>query len=229
MITQEKLLLPLILIGSGLFVFLIQILLFFVFTRGKEGKRESLRNTFGYEYYRVMKLNRRVFLYVLSAISVLFLGTGAGIFLSFFQSSYAVSTGISFSLALILLTLATLIPLPNYKLHIFTAFSGLGFLGLSGILYSFATILPDVILFKNYFYIPLEVIFGLVGLLSLVSLFNPKLTSFYKMNRAEVNGTVYYEKPKVNSLALTEWFGYYSVYFLGALLLLQIVVIWLSL
>lgn len=229
MITHESLLLPLLLIAIGLVVFLIRTILFFVFTRGKDGRRESARNTFGYEYYRVMKLNRRVLLYVLSAISVLFLGTGAGIFLSFFQSSYALSTGIAFSLALLLLTLATLIPLPSYKLHIFAALSGLGFLGLSGLLYSFATVFPDVILFKNFFYVPLEVIFGLVGLLSLVSLFNPKLTSFYKMNRAEVDGTVYYEKPKVNSLALTEWCGYYSVYFLSALLLLQIVVIWLSL
>jgi|GEM_PF-974977 len=210
-------------LGFGLLFALVYLLTLAFFARRERKKGEVLHlaNSYGYEYYRVLTPGTRFFLYFLLALSGMSLATGEALFFSLFSSYYTLSFAILFPLSLILFLLSNVIPLSSPKPHLFAAMGAFGLFGLAGILYSLVTVFPNITYYADSFSLPFLILVGAGGYLSFFSMFNPKLSDWAKMKRVEVDGATYYEKPKVNFLALGEWIGLFLSLFDALLFLLQ--------
>ena len=180
--------------------------------------RNHLRNTYPYQYYMDMPMGKRNAMYGLLGLSLISIAIGSAMYLCSLQSYYALTLGIVLPLACLSLLLGNIISLSFSKLHLLFNFAGFCLFILFAISMSFITIVNGALSSSKDFLVPVVVIFGVIGFGGFLSLLNPKLTNWAKMDRAEENGTVYYIKPKVNFLALYEWI-YLILIFITAILL----------
>lgn len=170
----------------------------------KGGNR--FRNSFPYLYYMSFSMTFRLFLNILLFAGVFFMGLGEAFFFSSMALNYyQIMLAISFPLSLIALFISNILPLSYYRQH-------LAFYVIAVSLFGFSCISLGMIKWvhgdsgseSNYTYwtlIPTLII----GIVVLVSLVNPKLMNWAKMDRTEENGKTIYVRPKVNFLALYEW------------------------
>lgn len=179
--------------------------LFFFNQRMEKEARSSFLNSFGYQFYASMDMKARTGLYVLLIFSCLMISAGEVLYLSSMNSYVFLMLSILFPLSLLFLMGSNLIPLSKYHLHIL--FDGIGFVffALCCLVYGCSTMIPAAIHYKGSISLASQIIVGAIGAIALVSLFNKRLLDWSKMERSEVDGTTYYQKPKVNFLALYEW------------------------
>lgn len=189
----------------GLAAFMIYfIMLLVVNGRLPKDTRSSLANSYPYQFYMDQPVAYRTILYVLLGLSALGIGAAESLYLFAFKTVYMDVLGIVFPLALICLVFSNFISLNHYKTHILL--SSLGFFGFifGSLLLSFVKVVPGGIALGDI-NLPIYILIGVLGGLGFLSMFNPKLSNWAKMDRAEENGKVYYVKPKVNFYALYEW------------------------
>lgn len=172
--------------------------------QGKD--KNHLRNSFSYLYYANCSITTRLLLYALLIAGVLFLSLGeAFYFSSNVFSYYQLFLAILFPLSLFLIGLSNLLSLNNYKLKIFCSlFSFIAFT-FASLAYVLLPFVEGLALEHEFYSAPIAIIIGVIGFICLISFFNPKLSSWAKMEKKEENGETYYVKPRVNYLALYEW------------------------
>jgi len=191
---------------SGVSLFMAYlIVLFLLDSRLDKLARNHMRNSFPYNFYLDQPIPNRVLLYVLFILSLLFLMVGECFYFISFGNPFHYILSILLPLSLLCLGVSNLLPLSYYRFHI--VFSAIGFFlyGLSCACYSFVTVIPGALPVGKEGSVPILVIIGAFGFLTLLSLVNPKLKDWAKMEKTEENGKTYYVKPKVNAYALTEW------------------------
>lgn len=187
-------------------------------------RKNKLRNSFPYEFYRNFPVGARSLLYVLVTADGLALALGSCFFFLSIGTSYAYVLLILFALAAIAMVLSNVLPLSFYKGHLFYALLSFFAYTLGAILLCFATVVPGAVHFPSTFSVPILVVVGIFGFAFFLALFNPKLTQWAKMDRTEENGATYYVKPKVNALSLYEWIFLVLFNLTGLLLFLNGVV-----
>jgi hypothetical protein len=197
-----------------------------LYTNSLFGKTERchLRNSYPFQFYRNDPIPCRIVLYLFLALDAIALSLGDVFYFSSLGTSLTIALGVFFGISALALIIANLLPLTNYKAHIF--FAGLAFFvySLASILYSFLTLIPGNSVAAPVLSVPISVVVGILGFVSFFALFNPKLLSWAKMDKAEENGKTYYVKPKVNFLALYEWIYLILMNVTGFLFFLDIIV-----
>ncbi len=192
-------------IGFALFIAYV-IVLFYSNSLLDKVNRNHFRNSFPYNFYMDDSIVLRVILYVLLGLSVLSACVGESFFfISLGGYGMLIAGGILLPLSLLFLAVSNILPLSFYKSHI--VFALLGFLSFCGsmILLSVITPVVDPALNVEGLSIVSRIFFGVMGFASLLSLINPKLMDWAKMEKTEENGKSYYVKPKFNFLAMYEW------------------------
>ena len=211
--------LSLIFVIVGLFFFLVYFfLLFLLDSKKKKEERCSILNSFGYQFYASLPVVFRMSLYAVLILAALFVAVGEALYFSSLHSFFFLVLSFALPLSLLFLVASNLVPLSKYRPHIFLAALGFVFFSLSSLAYSFSTVIPGAVLYRDSVLLFSQVILGVIGAISFLSIFNPKLLDWPKMEKSEVNGTTYYLKPKVNHLALYEW-GFLFLEILVALVL----------
>lgn len=171
----------------------------------KKEEKILFRNSFPVELHRVIKKPVRIFeigiLFVASFLSIWSLS----MYLFSLQSLYLGIVCGGMILSFIGVFFSHIIPLDYYKFHIITALVGFVFYSFSTILLGLSAIVPGAITLDGCFNIGISIVIGVLGFLVFLSLFNPKLMNWAKMDKTEVDGTTIYVKPKRNYLAIYEW------------------------
>lgn len=199
------------------------IFLFYYNMRLPRNERNHFRNSFPYQFYLSDPVPIRVILYVLLILGSLMTSIGEIFYFSLFQSTYISITGTALAVSLLLLAISNLLPLSYYRLHLF--FSALSFALFDASTMCLATAKwIQAVPFPEEYSLPVFITIGIIGLIGFLSLFNPKLLDWFKMDRAEENGKVIYVKPKVNWYAFYEWLYLIAMVIVGFLLLLNQIV-----
>ena len=201
----------------GIFVFYLYLFLLLFFNL-KQKEKNSLLNSFGYQFYSSQPFSLRIVLYLLLFASSLLIGVSEALYFSSMRSYFFLVLSFLFPLSLLFLTAGNVIPLSKYKLHILFSMMGFVFFSLSCLLFAFSTLVPGAVLYQGSINVVCQIALGLIGGLFFLLLFNPKLADWAKMEKSEVDGTTYYLKPKVNYLALYEWGALFFETFAAAIL-----------
>ena len=191
---------------SGVALFMAYLIaLFLLDSRQEKMERNHLRNSFPYNFFIAEPIPMRMLLYILFILSLFFLIVGESLFFVTYNNTYHIILSILFPLSLLCLGVSHLLPLSSYKAHII--FSSIAFFlySISCIAYCFVTVMPGAMPIGKSACVPILVIIGVFGFATLISLVNPKLKNWAKMDKTEINGKTIYVKPKVNAYALTEW------------------------
>lgn len=195
-----------VLIALGVLLFLIYFALLLVFAK-KDEKQEknSLLNSFPFQYYGAMKGVKSLVLMLLLGLSGLLVSTGVVLYCYRESSGYQLILGICFAVSLIALIASNMLSFEKYKAHLICAFISFVFLSMSLFLMPFRQFIQGE--FPSYYTYTkiIEIFAACIGAVIFLALFNPKLLNWAKMEKAEENGKAYYIKPKVNYLALYEW------------------------
>ncbi|MCR4698400.1 MAG: hypothetical protein K5762_03435 [Bacilli bacterium] len=96
-------------------------------------------------------------------------------------------------------------PLSSYRLHLLFSGAGFFFFAAMASVIPFTIVIPLALNFSDAISLGVAIPLGVMGILSLLSLINPKLANWSKMEKAERDGTTYYVKPKINFYAMYEW------------------------
>lgn len=210
----------------GFLVFLFYLILLFLSNRRvRKEERNSLLNSFGFQFYANATMTQRMFLYLsLSISTILILSGECFFFLSTPFTAYEVFLAILFPLSFFCLTLGNILPFRYYKAHLSLSLSGFALFFLSTFLSGIIPFAPSFTLRGANYSTPIFIIFFLLSILSFFSFFNPRLFNWAKMDKTEENGTVYYVKPKLNDFALYEWVYLFLEGVVGLLLLINLFV-----
>ena len=192
---------PLIFLSLGIVFLLLYFSLLLLF----KNKKISLANSFGFEIYSTLPLEKRLLLYFMLFIFSSISSVGIWITLNFFNSPYLIIVSILYLLGYVLIALSNIIPFTFYKYHLVSYYSGTAFIIVSSILIFLAKYIDGIII--DNFLIPqaFVILIMFVSLILLIFLSNPKNSSWYKLNKVSINGETKYEKPSINYLALEEW------------------------
>lgn len=187
--------------------------------------RSHFRNSFPYNFYSKFSIVTRVILYTMLVISALLTAIGNFLFFYSFSTSYMLIIGILFSLQILSLIFSNLIPLSNYKLHISLSASSFFLFILGSILFAFSSLIKGAYITGDQLSLPIQILVGFFGFVSLIMMFNPKLLDWFKMEKTEDNGTTYYVLPKFNFYAMYEWIFLLFSYIASFLFLLHMFII----
>ncbi|MFA6829924.1 MAG: hypothetical protein WCR67_04405 [Bacilli bacterium] len=168
-------------------------------------KRNSLLNSYPYQFYQNLSIPLRSLLYFLLFAYLICAVLGGLFFLVGSNTSYQSIIGGMLAFSMIMLVSGNVVPLTKYKIHILLNMLGFGFISLSLLCFCFVSLIPAGIFYPDSVSLGSQIIAGILGFLMFASLFNPKLLDWSKMEKSEVDGVSYYEKPKVNCLPLYEW------------------------
>ncbi len=208
MVNSSYLLPSLISFFLSAFLGIVSLLFCRFFSGSKNGEKKSFRNSFPFEFYSSRKgplaILVRVFFH-----ATLFAGV-FGVSFFFFgvcESPYRKAVGIS-----LLVSLRTMLSLHYRSMRLIRlrrAVSVVSFLSFDYAAFRLSiSILTGKALLtgeKSMMKVPVCVVFGLLTLIGLLCFFNPKFYTWFKMDKAEVDGTIYYDKPKWNFYAFYEW------------------------
>jgi hypothetical protein len=186
--------------------------------------RCSFLNSYPYQFYSNYKPSARIALYVILGINVLSLAVGESFFLVSLKSTYAMILAVAFPLAIICLGISNILPLNQYKAHIALASVSFFSFAFASILFSFITVIASGLLDPLSISLPITIVIGVFGFLGFLSMFNSKLFSWFKMDKAEENGKVIYVKPKVNWFAFYEWIFFVMENLTGIIFFINIMV-----
>lgn len=167
--------------------------------------KNHLRNSYPYLYYMDMSYSLRIIEYALLFFSCFSMAAGACLYFTYLGEYYSIMLAIIYPLSIILLGISNVISLSQYKAHLIITFSSFALFIVSCLAICFITVIPKAINSSSEFALPIIVIFGIIGFILFIALFNPKLLDWARMDKTEVNGATYYLKPKYNFMALYEW------------------------
>ncbi|MCR4698244.1 MAG: hypothetical protein K5762_02645 [Bacilli bacterium] len=210
-------------VGFALFLAYIAVLIYSNSLIGSVD-RNHFRNSFPYNFYMSASIPLRASMYILLCLSTLATAVGESLFFLSFDTTFMVVAAILMPLSLILLTIANILPLSSYRLHLI--FSGAGFFvfAASASVIPFSIVIPYALAFTNDLSLGIAIPLGIMGILSLLSLINPKLANWFKMEKTERDGTTYYVKPKYNFYAMYEWIFLIESHIAAFLFILNIIV-----
>lgn len=190
-----------------------------------QGQKNEFKNSFPYNFYQTIGGKSRLVLYSLLGISCLLTMVGESFFLISFCGGYMYILACIFPISLLFLCVSNILSLNFYKAHISLAFLSFFLLSLGGLLLFLTLFIPNMMLYTVNVIKPIFIIIGVLSLLLAASLVNPKLLSWFKMDKTEENGKTYYIKPKVNYCALYEWIFLMMHFIYAFLFLLNILLI----
>ena len=186
--------------------------------------RNHLRNSYPYQFYMVAQPVTRVILTILLVLNVLCVSVGETFFFVALGTQYAYLMAVLLPLGFICLGISHLLPLSNYRPHLILAGTGFALLSVASAFLGFLFLLPGKAVMQTFVNLPISIIISVLGSLGLISLANPWLKDWGKMERAEENGKTIYVKPHVNAFALYEWIFYIFANVVGLLLFLSLIV-----
>lgn len=191
----------------GIIMFVGYFAVLFLSNRSYKGESKNhLRNSYAYLYYMNASLATRVLLYALLVSGVLFIGLGEAFFFSSNQFSFfQVFLAIFFPLSIFLLALSNILSLNYYKAKLLCSLSSFLCYSFSCIAFGMVPFINGLTLDKEFYSMPIAIIVCIIGVITFLSLFNPKLVNWAKMQKVEEDGKTYYVKPKWNFLAFYEW------------------------
>lgn len=192
-------------------------------SRFPKEERNSLRNSFPYEFYRQQGPRLRFLLNALVFLALLLELLGTSIYFTSFRSFYSYGEMVVFGLAALLMAVGNVLPLSLYRSHLLTNLSSFLLLSLGSILFAFQRLVPGAMVFPSEIHVSVAVLSGILGFLSFFALFQKRLLNWAKLDKTEENGATYYVKPKVNLLALYEWLYFLLFEIQGLLLFFNIV------
>ncbi len=187
-------------------------------------ERNSLRNSYGYEFYASEQPATRGILYTLMSMDIVSLCLGFFFCFLTDKSLYSYMLSAVFIISLICICAANMIPLSHPIAHLVTAFTGMGFMGVGTFLLAFSDMINDGLFHLVDMGLGVSITMGIIGGIMIVALFNPKLRDWAKLDRTEVDGVTVYEKPKINWLALYEWISIILCHVIGLILFINLVV-----
>lgn len=184
---------------------LLFLLIFFAFIFLLKDKKVYLVNSFGYEIYSSMPLERRVLFYSMLGIFSSLSTAGIWMTLSVFNSIYLIMVSLLFVLGFVLISISNIIPFSLYKYHLISYYLGSGFIIASSLLMFFTNNIRGIIIDSDMIPLPLSIGFIFIFVIFLAFILNPKNSEWFKLYKVNTNGKTHYEKPKINYLALEEW------------------------
>ena len=193
-------------------------------SRYPKTERNSLRNSYGYEFYSCEQPGTRSVLYTLLSIDTISLCLGFFFYFLTDKAVYSYILAAVFIISLICICGANMIPLSHPTAHLVMAFAGMGFMGVGTLLLAFSDMINEGLFHLVNMGIGVSVTMGIIGGITILALFNPKLRDWAKMDKTEVNGVTVYEKPRINWLALYEWISIILCHVIGLILFVNVVV-----
>lgn len=184
---------------------LLFLLIFFIFIFLLKDKKVYLVNSFGYEIYCSMPLERRILFYSMLGIFSSLSTAGIWMTLSVFNSIYLIMVSLLFVLGFVLISISNIIPFSLYKYHLISYYLGSGFIIASSLLMFFTNNIRGIIIDSDMIPLPLSIGFIFIFVIFLAFILNPKNSEWFKLYKVNTNGKTHYEKPKINYLALEEW------------------------
>ena len=186
--------------------------------------RNHFKNSFPYNFYMSASIPMRATLYILLCLSTLATAVGESLFFLSFGTTFMFVAAILMPLSLIFLTISNILPLSSYRLHLL--FSGAGFFFFAAMtsLIPFSLVIPSALIIKDSFSLGVALPLGIIGISLLLSLANPKLANWFKMEKTERDGTTYYVKPRINFYAMYEWIFLTASYVVSFLFVLNIII-----
>lgn len=167
-------------------------------------ERCAFRNSYPYNFYMNSSLPIRAIQYFTLLVSILCGAIGEAFFFAAYDISTMYFLMALFPIAFICLFISNILSLNYYRSHLILSSVSFVLFSIASIILSFHTIICQFAP-EPKIYIPILVLSGLLGFSGLLSLANPKLFSWAKMNKTEENGKTYYVKPKWNFYAFYEW------------------------
>ena len=184
---------------------LVFLLIYFLLLISFKNKDISLANSFGFEIYSSLPIEKRVLLYFLLFLFSSTSSTGIWMTFSFFNSPYLIFVSSLFLLGYTFIALSNIIPFTLYKYHLISYYSGSAFISVSSLLIFLAKYVEGILIDNDLLPQPFVISLIAISFVLLIFLGNPKNSSWYKLNKVNNNGETKYEKPSINSLALEEW------------------------
>ena len=184
---------------------LLFLLIFFIFIFLLKDKKVYLVNSFGYEIYCSMPLERRILFYSMLGIFSSLSTAGIWMTLSVFNSIYLIMVSLLFVLGFVLISISNIIPFSLYKYHLISYYLGSGFIIASSLLMFFTNNIRGIIIDSDMIPLPLSIGFIFIFVIFLAFILNPKNSEWFKLYKVNTNGKTHYQKPKINYLALEEW------------------------
>lgn len=187
-------------------------------------EKNRFRNSFPYNFYISQSMRLRIVSYALLALSSLSTIVGESFFLISFSGSYMYLLAVMLPLSLLCLSVSNFLSLTFYKAHITLAFLGFVLFAVCSILFGISYLVPSSMLYTEQVVQPIFVIVLVIGIVMLLSLLNPKLLYWFRMDKTEEDGKTYYVKPKINFFAMYEWIFTVMEYLVSFLFLLNVVI-----
>ena len=165
------------------------------------------------------KVNEKIILVIIASFFVLL--SAEGYIANFFINSRHIGL-ISATVLLCISNVAFIATLyfglDQYKYHIIA--DVVYFVGMIGGLASvcFTVLTSDLHIEFNMI---IAIIFGVIAVGLLISLFTPKLKNWMYLEKSEVNGKAYYVRPKISILAFIEWIFFFVNVLINVLLLVN--------
>lgn len=210
-----------ILLSVGLLFLLLFFLMLFLLKK----KSVSLTNTFGYEIFSSLPLDKRLFFYFLLFVFSGLSSSGIILGLFVFKSIYLNIISITFILGYILICLSIICPLSLYKYHLACYYLGSGLISSSLLLFFIGKVNTQLIVDNSLISMPISTVFLLLSVTLLIFIINPNNSSFYKLNKVQIDGQITYEKPKINFLALEEWSTLIILGLVNLLFIIQLILL----
>lgn len=192
--------------GFVCFLFYASTLLYSNFSLKKEN-RSSFLNSYGYEFYSKCNLPIQILLYTFLACTGGLIATAEITFLlAGHISYYTIILAICFSLSFILLIASNVTPLSFPRVHLTITTIAFFVFAFACFIYMFSmtNMFKHLTTGANYNDI-IAIFIGVIGVVVIASLFNPRLKNWAKMERSEIDGKIVFIKPKINFLSLYEW------------------------
>lgn len=166
--------------------------------------RCSFRNSYPYNFYMNSSLLIRGLQYSTLLLSGLMGAMGEAFFFAGYDIGAFYFLMVLFPLSFLLLCISNILSLNYYRAHIITSASAFFLFSCAMIILAFhAQIIGSEI--EPKIFLPVSIISGIIGFAGMISMANPKLFAWAKMNKTEENGKTYYVKPKWNFYAFYEW------------------------
>ena len=193
-------------ISSILFIFTSSLIL----VKNSSNRTLSLLNSFPCEYFMEMNQKKRISCFILLIAIQFFQAVCLFISIYYLRSVYSLFCALIAAVGSLVFVIGFISPLSRTILHISAIICSFFMLLFFNTLLAFINVVPNSydIAFSS-FSMPYYVSCGTIAILIFISLCNPKLFNWSRMEKTEQDGKTIYIKPKVNYLALYEW-----IYFL---------------
>lgn len=208
---------------------------FSIIRKSSKGSNRSILNVFPSEISTMTDNKGRV-LSTSLAVSAFFVNLIAS--LIYFNSLFYFDTvfGASYILSAVVIIVSTIVQLfcgastiyfnlDKIKTHLYVSVSFI----ITSILAYISTMIYSIYFsaidnFSTTVYLASGIVIGIFGFLLLANFFNPKLLAGFNLNKTEVDGVTYYQRPKFNFYCILEWLTLLSLPLVSLVLIINSIV-----